>query len=63
MPPEWREAHEYRVKPEPKPDYRVSLRLGRLEGGGFMLFDRGADNFVATFDGETGTLKNVEMSK
>lgn len=61
--PEWHEYNEYRIKPEPKPDCRVPLRLARLEGGGFILSDRGPDNFIATFDGEMGNLKSVEILK
>ncbi len=61
--PIWDENLEYRIKPEPKPDCRVPLRLARLEGGGFVLLDRGPDNFIATFDGETGALKSVEILK
>lgn len=59
--PSWSPNTEYRIKPEPKPDYRVPLRLLRLEMGGFILGSSGKDNFVATFDGETGKLKKVEM--
>lgn len=61
--PSWWISFEYRIKPEPKPDCRVSLRLIRLEGGGFEL-DHDPwkkDNFIATFDGETGKLKSVEL--
>jgi hypothetical protein len=61
--PKWFSAAEYRIKPEPKPDYYVSLRLIHLEGGGFILSQSKPDNFVATFDWETGKLKSVEMIK
>ena len=56
----WHEHYKYRVKPEPKPDCRVPLQLLRLEGGGFVL-GNDKDNFIATFDGETGKLKAVEL--
>lgn len=59
--PSWFLDCEYRIKPEPKPDCRVPLRLIRIEGGGFALSHMSPDNFVATFDGETGELKAVEL--
>ncbi len=62
--PEWHEYNEYRIKPEPKPDCRVPLRLVKDVDGCYNLSPQSARcNFVATFDGETGALKSVEMLK
>ncbi len=59
--PAWRADCEYRIKPEPKPDIKVALNLMCLEGGGLVLSPNSPDNFIATFDRETGKLKAVEL--
>ena len=52
---------EYRVKPEPKPDSillrRIELTMGKAGLNAFVQ----APNVKFTFDGETDTLKSVEM--
>jgi len=76
MPPEWRESHEYRVKPELKvaygyvkgvrPDYPQGLSAtGFCDVGPLQLTTEQtiSDNIKFTFDGETGALKNVELLK
>lgn len=60
--PAWLPGVAYRIKPEPKPDCYITLHLGVLEGGGFSLLG-GKENILAVLDGETGTLKSVEMIK
>ena len=56
--PAWSEWYEYRVKPK---DISVTLRLICLEGGGWILSDRGPDNLRVTMDGATGKLKSAEV--
>ena len=71
--PNWHEDVEYRIKPEPKPDF---VAVGILELDVFPLnlcklasyhtefrvsehWEK--DNVRVTFDGETGKLKSVEV--
>jgi len=58
--PLWAENHEYRIKPEPKPDvvryYEVHKEFGGALQGPFH-------NIKATYDGETGGLKSAEVIK
>lgn len=61
--PSWQSHIQYRIKPEPKPDCRIPLHILRLESGGVILSGRYPENVIATFDGETGKLKSVEMMK
>jgi hypothetical protein len=59
--PEWHQGNEYRIKPQPEPDV---VFYGRLDGTGadILTYVRGPfDNLKATFDGETGKLKAVEI--
>lgn len=61
--PQWEMETFYRVKPEPKPD---EVFYGRLDqhGADLLTYVRGFnENIKATFDGETGILKSVEMIK
>lgn len=54
--PRW-DGHEYRIKPEPKPDvvrYGIATRWMRKVASD-------DDNLELTFDGETGKLKSVEV--
>ena len=58
---------EYRIKPEPKPDFVYYGQLDEPARGGYTLGscftrDWGAgDKVKLTFDGSTGKLKSVEM--
>ena len=58
--PSWSEYAEYRIKPQPKPDYvlydNVSLETELSMYGNH-------NNVRYTFDGETNKLKAVEMIK
>jgi hypothetical protein len=63
--PKW-DADAYRVKPEPKPDIVHYGRLNAADNSGFQVrefsaWQKDTDNVKATFDGETGKLKSVEM--
>lgn len=64
--PQWLLDHEYRIKPEPKPDV-VRWVYGR-KGMGYDTFENACDevsdvkpNLKLTFDGETGKLKSAEV--
>ena len=60
--PLWAENHEYRIKPEPKPDYlqyinfHFNLCVIDLKERPFNKA-----NLKLTFDGETGYLKSAEV--
>lgn len=73
----WHEEIEYRVKPEPKPDivryacarfylYNDLCEVGQQQNEiststYWTKTPSGSDNLKATFDGETGKLKSVEL--
>lgn len=75
--PSWSRHYDYRIKPEPKPDtvcYAYFHKLprgypscanenGYLDAGPLQFTTKKTplDNIKATFDGETGDLKSVEM--
>ena len=65
--PLWSEKHEYRIKPEPKPDIIkfINVRL-QYKDIGICRWDS-CDSLYAnlklTFDGETGELKSAEVIK
>ena len=64
--PAWHACVEYRVKQEPKPDIRVICKLMAYPDQiqKFPVFcnpDGWVSDVAATFDGETGKLKNVEI--
>ena len=61
-PPEWSEAHEYRIKPEPKPDLTVNKAIVCVKGSVYCTVQE-PPNASFTFDGETGALKSVEILK
>lgn len=69
--PLWDEEHEYRIKPEPKPDYTSTRRvfLKRCDSfGHFAEMENNAlsgnpNNVKFIFDGETGLLKDAEVLK
>jgi hypothetical protein len=65
-------AFEYRLEPEPKPDVvrygkacNVEYKANSWAAGGNNTYwtrtKSGSDNIKATFDGETGKLKSVEI--
>jgi len=58
--PEWISWVEYRIKPEPKPDYVRYLEVRQPFG---EILQSPYHNVKATFDGETGALKSVEVIK
>ena len=67
----WSNDIEYRIKPEPKPDVVMYGRIGLTHPNlrSIILktewtFERSlTDNAIATFDGETNTIKSVEIIK
>lgn len=65
--PEWIPHQEYRVKPQPKPDFIYFGQLDEPARGGYTLgscFTRhkaDRDQLKLTFDGETGKLKSAEI--
>lgn len=64
--PTWADWLEYRIKPEPKPDtFRYLALRPAYDGYCFAgtIDQCGLDNVKATFDGETGRLKKLEIIK
>lgn len=61
--PHWHVQYEYRIKPETKPDVVKHARASIAEQPGICWTDfiGPYDNIKATFDGETGALKGVEL--
>ena len=63
--PKWHDDHEYRIKPEPKPDVvkYCSVIDGQQYLGGLTVAKYKNDNLKLTFDSETGALKAAEVLK
>ena len=59
--PLWLENNEYRVKPQPKPDYEIDSVMTRHGLTSSYLIGKANVRFV--FDGETGALKSAEVLK
>lgn len=63
--PTWSRNYEYRVKPEPKPDYTAHVLVTSLQGrvvfGGCSVREFPCDNLRLIFDGETQKLKSAEV--
>lgn len=72
--PTWDPRAEYRVKPEPKPDFTRMITIssvpmqssanGFLVSSGVMFLEKlkkPSNNLKLTFDGETGKLKKAEV--
>jgi hypothetical protein len=59
--PMWDNYFEYRVKPEPKPDYVHETRVYAPDCPGWRFSID--PNLRLTFDGETGELKSAEVLK
>jgi len=62
--PAWTDLCEYRIKPEPKPDW-TKLVLIETHKSYICSWeeDRHNANLRLTFDGETGKLKSAEVLK
>ena len=58
--PLWNENHEYRIKPEPKPDIVMYFEVRKPYG---EILPNPFHNIKATYDGETGGLKSAEVIK
>jgi hypothetical protein len=63
--PEWSEKLNYRIKPEPKPDWCMYLkRIDEHTWTEYLPTDNIQKGKVKlTFDGETGELKDAEVIK
>ena len=74
--PVWYESHEYRIKPEPKPDVVLYSLVHRVVhhlpcspyasiSSAYAQFPdpQNQANLKLTFDGETGELKDAEVLK
>ena len=59
--PLWGEFYEYRIKPQPKPDYEIDSVITRHGLTSSYLIGKANVRFV--FDGETGALKSAEVLK
>jgi hypothetical protein len=57
--PNWLETCQYRIKPEPKPDY-VEYFWATFTGV-LNSSPKAVHNLKLTFDGETGELKSAEV--
>lgn len=61
--PDWYPGHEYRVKPEPKPDVVRYLGFNFLGNAMFLSSKPEPGRLRLTFDGQTGELKSAEVLK
>jgi len=61
--PRWLDDHNYRIKPEPKPDFYTYLTVTHSHTGTQTLCRYGSDNVKFTYDGETRKLKSAEVLK
>lgn len=66
--PDWELKTKYRIKPEPKPDFKAAylVTMDNLEWLNPMFELHQNDtlgNLMLTFDGETGKLKAAEVLK
>lgn len=61
--PTWYPAStsEYRIKPEPTPDVEEEFQLSISVAQGIQCASLENSNVIATFDGETGKLKAVQI--
>lgn len=57
--PAWNPEYQYRIKPQPKPDFveKFCLRYN----AGIEVVNFADPNIKFTFDGETGKLKSAEV--
>ena len=65
--PTWHLDYEYRIRPEPKPDFVAYGFTSYCSRDGFKFKHFGiikwnGDNLKLTFDGETGKLKSAEVT-
>jgi hypothetical protein len=64
--PAWINSYEYRIKPEPKPDYKKYFIYHSDRSCIYPYISNISNetaNIVLTFDGETGELKSAEVIK
>jgi len=60
-PPLWNGSGEYRIKPEPKPDFCTYSTITFGNTGNQSTMQYGSDNMKFTYDGETRKLKSAEV--
>ena len=63
--PYWVDSFQYRIKPEPKPDWSKHVRI-ETQNNQIFAWDLCLPQFanlVLTFEGETGELKSAEVLK
>jgi hypothetical protein len=65
--PGWHVFHNYRIKPEPKPDVKIYGCIHESDDGpthrlaaACRVWDK-SDNIMLIFDGETGKLKDAQV--
>ena len=61
--PSWDSRNEYRVKPEPIPDFTTYLTVAHNRTGNQTNCRFATDTVKFTYDGETGELKSAEVLK
>lgn len=60
--PTWNESHEYRIKPEPKPDVVEDVFIWKSPVDGYpMMVRHDIPNLRLFFDGESGVFKNARV--
>lgn len=68
--PTWQFDHEYRIKPEPKPDVSFKFKCHAWDGEitslpqiEWKVGEYAECNLILIYDGETGELKSAEVLK
>ena len=61
--PSWDSRNEYRIKPEPRPDFSTYLTVVRNHTGIQTPIRYNSDNVKFTYDGDTWQLKSAEVLK
>jgi len=61
--PSWDIRNEYRIKPEPRPDFSTYLTVSYNSTGNQTPIRYASDNVKFTYDGDTWQLKSAEVLK
>lgn len=61
--PSWDSRNEYRIKPEPRPDFSTYLTVSYNHTGNQTPIRYASDNVKFTYDGDTWQLKSAEVIK
>ena len=59
--PFWIDSFQYRIKPDPKPDFCTYSTITFGNAGQQSTMQYGSDNVKFTYDGETRKLKSAEV--